>query len=178
MSDAPVPSTTVNIPLAASLPIFLERLRAATVPPNWPERLVTPYIHCEIGHQELYLRRSHTFRSLGTVGFRAPLDLQARQLTGVFERTIAGTVFLALWAVFWLTLMVLTILKHAQSPDAPQNPPLGMVIVVCLACVGLVPFLARAPRSDRHPQRRWVMDVLRGAAGGLEVKSAKLEEGK
>ena len=165
MSDTTVSSTTVNIPLAAPLPIFLERLRAATVPPNWLEGLVTPYMHCEIGHQELYLRRSHTFRSLGTVGFRAPLDLQARQLTGVFERTIAGTVFLALWAIFWLTLMVLTILKHAQSPDAPQNPPLGMVIVVCLACVGLVPFLARAPRSDRHPQRRWIMDVLRRAAG-------------
>lgn len=165
MSDMPVPSITVSIPLAAPLPIFLERLRAATAPPNWLERLIAPYIVCEIGPQELYLRRSHTFRSLGTVGFRAGLDLQARQLTGVFERTIAGTVFLALWALFWLTLMVLTILKHVQSPDAPQSPPLGGVIAVCLACVGLVPLLARAPRNERHPQRRWITDVLRRAAG-------------
>ena len=165
MSNPRVSSVSVSIPLAAPLPIFLERLRATTVPPNWLEGLVTPHIVCEIGHQELYLRRSHTFRSLGTVGFRAALDLQARQLTGVFERSMAGTVLLTLWAIFWLTMMVLTIVKHTHFPDAPQNPPLWTVVVVCLACVGLVPFLARVPRSDRHPQRRWLMDVLRRAAG-------------
>lgn len=160
------PSTTVCIPLAAPLPIVLERLRKITTPPHWPERLVTPHIVCEIGPQELYLRRSHTLKSLGTVGFRATLDLQARQLTGTFQRTTAATLFLASWSILWSTVLVLTIARHARPTAAPPNVSFGTAVVFCLACLAVVPLLGRVPRSDRHPQRRWLMAVLQSAAGG------------
>ena len=156
-------SAIVSLPLTAPLPTVLERLRAATVPPHWTDRLVRPYVVCEIGPHELSLRRRHTYRSLGMIEFRAPLDLHARELTGRFQLTVAAKAFWALWSLLWLTVLVLTLIKHTQSPTTPEGPSFGTTIAFCLGCLGLVPLLARVPKSDRHPQRRRLMDVLQSA---------------
>jgi hypothetical protein len=165
MTDATKASTTVTFPLAVPLPTVLDRLRAATVPPHWTDQLVSTYLVSEIGHQELSVRRSHTYRSLGMIEFRAPLDNQARQLTGTFHLTLAAKVFWALWSLFWLTGTVLTIVKDYRSPATPGAFSPGAAVVICCLCLGLAAFLARVPTSDRHPQRGRIVTLLKRVTG-------------
>ena len=164
MAGTPPLPNAVSIPLHVPLPLVLERLQAASSPPKWYERWLKPHLVCHIGPQDLYVRRSHTYRSLGTVAFRASIDSTPNTLTGAFERTAAGTAFLAVWTLIWLVGLVAVWRSQPLSTPTGQDPPRWTTILVCLACLAVVPLLARVPRSDRHPQRGWLMCVLRAAA--------------
>jgi hypothetical protein len=97
------------------------------------------------------------------IEFRAPLDYQARQLTGTFRLSLAAKVFWAFWSLLWLSVMVLTIAGHYRSPEAPEAVSPGAAIAFCLLCLGLTAFLARVPTSDRHPQRSRIVNLLKQA---------------
>jgi hypothetical protein len=165
MTTVPATPNTVVIPLAIPLPTLLERLRAATAPPHWTDRLVRPYLVCTIDPHHLSLRRSHTYRSLGLIEFRAPLDTHTRELAGTFHLTRAAKAFWTLWSLLWLTVLVLTLLDFPQAPANPEAPSPGTAIGFCLLCLGLVPLLCRVPKSNHHPERRWLMEVLQRSAG-------------